>query len=123
MLGQRTQQSVKILLMIQLCLIVMMAIFCWVAGGEKAFYSALLAGGCCVFTTVVFAKIVFAKSGAQAAKNVVRAFYRAEAIKWLLTIVLITLVFAFIPVAAAAFFITFFVIQLSYWLALGMAKN
>ena len=54
---------------------------------------------------------------------IARSFYRAEAVKWLMTVVLMMLIFVFIPIAAGSFFATFCVMQLSYWTAPGLFKH
>lgn len=109
--------GVKALLLFQTVLMVSLAIVCYFINGEKAGYSAILAGFSCLLSTAVFASIVFKRTGAQAAKQIARSFYRAEAIKWIITIALMTFIFVFIPVAAGSFFATFCIMQLSYWIA------
>lgn len=121
--GKAAGRSVKTLLMFQMGLMVMMAVLSGVVSGEKGLYSAFLAGVTCILSTLVFALIAFRKSGAKIAPSIVRAFYRAEAIKWLVTAVLLMLIFAFIPIAPSVFFATFCVMQLSYWVVLGLFKN
>lgn len=116
-------RGVKALLICQASLMIGMAMLCAFFSGIVALYSALLAGICCILSTAVFAAIVFGKSGAQAARLIARSFYRAEAAKWLITAILMMLIFTFIPIAAASFFATFCVMQLSYWAAPGLFKN
>lgn len=99
-----------------------MAIICGVLSGWLAFYSASLAGICCILSTVVFAAISFRKSGAKAAAQIARSFYRAEAVKWLITMIFMMVVFIFIPIVAGAFFSTFCIVQMAYWTAPGLFK-
>lgn len=116
-------QGLRTLLALQVGMLLGMAILCAMIDGLQAFYSSLLAGVCCMIATTVFGLIVLKKTGARAAKEIVRAFYRAEAIKWLVTAVLMMLIFEYIPITALAFFITFAVMQLSYLVAMGLVKQ
>lgn len=121
-LYQPAQRGVKALLLVQTGIMTGMSILCGILNGEKAFFSAISAGFCCIIPMIVFACMVFKKSGARAALSIARSFYRAEAVKWLLTAGLIVLVFAFIPIVGGSFFVTFCVMQLSYWVILGLLK-
>lgn len=116
-------RSVRLLLIVQLGLMMGMAILCGFLSGMLALFSAFLAGLCCIVTTVAFAVIVFKRGGAQSARLIARSFYRAEAVKWLITAMLMMLIFVFIPIVAGAFFATFCVMQLSYWVMLGKFRG
>lgn len=70
-----------------------------------------------VLVNFVFATIVFRKSGAQAARDIQRAFVFGESLKLLLTIGLLILVFTLLPVQAPAVLIGFAIIVLSQWFA------
>lgn len=99
-----------------------MMILCGMLSGWLAAYSASLAGICCILSTAAFAAISFRKSGAKAAAEIARSFYRAEAVKWLITIMLMMVIFIFVPIVAGAFFATFVVVQMAYWVAPGLFK-
>lgn len=122
-LPKTASQGVKGLLNLQVGLMIGMTALCAVVIGQKAAYSAFLAGFCCVLATLVFVVIAFEKQGATKAREIVRSFYRAEAVKWFVTALLMLCVFVFVPIHAGAFFITFCVMQLSYWAVLGLFKN
>lgn len=121
-LNQAAWNGVRKLLWIQVALTVGMTVVCGLLNGLFASYSAGLAGICCVISTAVFAGIVFRKSGVQAAVQIARSFYRAEAVKWLITFTLLVAIFVFVPIVAGAFFATFFVVQMAYWVALGLFR-
>lgn len=85
-------------------------------GLNKSAYSLLLGCLTCIIPTGCFAIKFFAYTGAQAARQIVRSFYRAELIKWLLTASLFALIFNFIPVQPLLFFMSFIGMQTSFWL-------
>ena len=121
-LNQTAWSGVKALLLVQVGLTVGMAVICGMLSGRLAFYSAGLAGICCVLSTAAFAAIVFRKTGAHAVVQIARSFYRAEAVKWLITIGLMMVVFIFVPIVAGAFFATFCIVQMAYWFSPGLFK-
>ncbi|MFE8070399.1 F0F1 ATP synthase subunit I [Marinobacteraceae bacterium S3BR75-40.1] len=83
-----------------------------------AAYSALLGGLIFFLPNIYFAHKTFAHSGARAARQIVSAFYKGEAVKLLLAAVLFALVFKYVrPIDEAALFITFAVMLMSNWLA------
>ena len=88
----------------------------------KAAYSAMLGGLVAIIPNGVFAYRLFARGGAQAANKIVSALYRGEAIKLLITILLLMLVFRFIPVVALAFFATYILALLVFWVFLLRVK-
>lgn len=119
-LNQAALSGVKKLLLVQVGLTLGMALICGVSNGWLAFFSASLAGICCLFSTAAFAAIMFRKAGARAAMQIARSFYRAEVIKWLMMVSLMMMVFIFVPVVAGAFFATLCVVQMAYWAAPGL---
>ena len=121
-LNQATLRGVRALLAVQVGLTLLMGIFCGVFSGWLAVLSAGLAGICCILSTAAFAAICFRKSGARAAAEIARSFYRAEAVKWSITMILMMVVFIFIPIVAGAFFATFCIVQMAYWAAPGLFK-
>jgi ATP synthase protein I len=87
-------------------------------------YSAGLGLLIAVIPQLFFAKKVFAKQGARAAKQIIRAFYLGEAIKWSLTFALFAIVFVNIKPDASALISTFAITQIVVPLfALLVIKN
>jgi len=85
--------------------------------GKVHAYSALLGGLICALPTWYFARKTFAHSGARAARQIVNAFYRGEAIKLVLTAVLFALVYLLVkPLEPAAMLIAFILVQMTNWL-------
>lgn len=91
---------------------------CWLSGDTVLAYSSLLGGMVCFLPNLYFAWQVFLHQGAQAAKQIVKSFYRAEAVKFGLTAVLFALVFILVrPLNPISFFLTYAVVQVVHWLA------
>lgn len=88
-------------------------------------YSVLLGGLTCVLPNIYFARWAFRYSGAQAASEVARSFYRGEAGKFVLTVCLFAGVFnAVKPLAIEAFFLMYvFMMVLNWMLALRLSKR
>ncbi len=85
-----------------------------------AVYSALLGGLIAVGPNAYFARWAFRFSGARAASDVARSFYRGEAGKFLLTTLLFAGVFALVkPINAVVIFLAYiFMMALNWVLAL-----
>lgn len=58
----------------------------------------LVGGLIAVLPNLLFATLAFAKAGASAARQIQKAFYLGETLKWLLTIVLFVLVYLYLKV-------------------------
>nr|WP_256385720.1 F0F1 ATP synthase subunit I [Hahella sp. CCB-MM4] len=81
-------------------------------------YSALMGGLICALPNSYFVYRSFAFRGAQAARHIVKNFYRAEAVKLGLTALLFGLVFKFVqPLEPASLFLAFFIVQIVHWFA------
>lgn|GEM_PF-5939640 len=116
-MNKTAERGIFLLLFSQLGLTGIAALLGWLLEGRAAFYSAWLAGFCCIVPNAVFSFIAFSKAGARAAFKIVRSFYRAEALKWMLTAWMMAMIFAFVPISGASFFITFAVVQSVFWVA------
>ena len=80
--------------------------------------SALLGVAIAVIANGYFARKVFAfRASSRFAKKMVGSFYRAQAMKMMITAVMFALCFAFVPVCAGAFFAGYILVQLSVWLS------
>ncbi|MEE4244065.1 MAG: ATP synthase subunit I [Kangiellaceae bacterium] len=75
--------------------------------GFHSSWSLLCGGLISVIPSLLFTIKAFQHSGAQAARDVMRAFYFGEALKFLLTIVLFVIVLTLLPVVAVASLIGF----------------
>ncbi|MEE8059183.1 MAG: ATP synthase subunit I [Pseudomonadales bacterium] len=88
-------------------------------------YSAFLGGLIAIAPNAYFACRAFQYSGAQAAGDVARSFYRGEAGKFLLTTIMFAGVFALIkPLEVVVIFLTYSVMMAFNWiLALRFIKH
>ena len=88
-------------------------------------YSILLGGLICLAPNIYFTRWAFRYSGAQAASEVARSFYRGEAGKFVLTVCLFAGVFIAIkPLVIEAFFLMYiFMMVLNWMLALRLSKR
>ena len=102
---------------LQTSLTMILAIIFYVFMDIKTAYSALLGGLICTFTSWCFAHKMFKFHGAQQSNRIVKSFYAAEGTKWILTFLLFSMVFVFIPVSGAVFFVSYIMVQALFWLA------
>lgn len=91
--------------------------------GKQAALSALIGGLVAIIPDACFAWMIFRYSGARAARQIVNSFYKGAGLKFLLLIVLLSLVFMYWTVVPLAFFLAFFVAQLGYWILPWLTKN
>lgn len=108
----------------QLSVLLAISASCLLIGTNFA-YSVLLGGLIAVGPNAYFAYWAFRYSGAQAASNVARAFYRGEAGKFLQTTLLFAGVFILIkPLNVVAVFLAYiFMMALNWILALRLLKR
>jgi len=116
------RQQAKKLLLIQMIIIILIAGL----GLFKEFKVAiaLLSGGMAVFlSNLYFAYKVFAKSGAQANKQVVRAFYLGETVKIVISVSLLAIAFALLPGTEMFVLVGYILALLFQWLAPVIVKT
>ena len=122
-MNKAARNGIKRLLIGQLVLTGFMTLVFAGAQGVQSAYSAVLGGVVCILPNLYFALKLFRYDGAQAAGNIIKAFYKGEAAKLLITIALFALIFKFIPIEALAFFVTFIVVQFLFWIAPWLFVN
>ena len=86
--------------------------------GKEAALAALSGGWTAVLANLYFALQAFRHSGAQASRDIVRAFYQGEAGKFVIVILLLLATFKLLPGArenAAIIFTAFFVVYGVAW--------
>ncbi len=116
------QRQAKKLLMLQAILIVIVASLGWIK--ELKVAMALLSGGIAVLLpNCYFTYKAFSKSGAQAMKQVVNAFYFGEAAKINLSAVLLIVVFILFPGFEGYILIGYIIALLSQFLAPVVIKS
>ncbi|MFI4963327.1 MAG: ATP synthase subunit I [Legionellales bacterium] len=115
--GKRSKPDIRRLWLVQLGVTLLLAgFFAW-AYNSNAAKSALLGGMVCIIPNAYFALKLFKHQGARAAKQIVNSFYKAEALKIILSIFLFTAVFVLCRITPLAFFVSYIVVQTTHWLA------
>lgn len=115
--NSKGQRGAVLLLACQMGLTIIFSIVLAVIFGQLYALSAFLGGMVCIIPNGYFAWNVFRFNGAKAAKKIANSFYKGEAIKFFLTVVLFTLVFKWFDIAPLAFFMTYIMGCLVYWLS------
>lgn len=100
---------------VQISVVVVITAFCATFFSYNAAISAGLGGLVCIIPNVYFAVKLFQYEGARSAQKIVKAFYKGEAVKIILSIILFTLVFVFCKVTPLAFFTTYIAVQMTHW--------
>ena len=117
MKNQQGLQGAKRLLAWQLGITLLLASIAIVVSGLTAAVSALLGGSVSIVPNAYFARKLFRHQGAHAAKQIVSSFYKGEASKIALSIVMFALVFKFFIITPLIFFIVYIVVQMLFWFA------
>ena len=119
--GQKTDRMrppVHRLVLVQLGLTLAMAIAGYLMAGLVMAYSALLGGLTYTLPNALFTQQVFRYRPARAIGSIVKAFYRGEVVKLVLTALCFAAVFKWAdPLDARMFFITFILVLLTNSLA------
>ncbi|WP_233586656.1 ATP synthase subunit I [Legionella sp. km772] len=109
--------------LVQLGLVLLLTAICAVKFNINSAYSALLGGLVCIIPNALFARKLFKYQGARAAKQIVNNFYKGEALKIILSIILFTLVFIFCKITPLAFFASYVLVLMTHWLAPWIIVN
>lgn len=110
-------EGAKRLFLAQLSTILMFSISVLFICGSYTSISIFLGGMMSVLPTAYFAKMAFKYNGAREAQQIVKSFYKGEAIKILLTISAFTLIFKTLHIVPSAFMVGFIVAQMMFWFA------
>jgi ATP synthase protein I len=114
---QLIKHGIVRLWLVQLGTILVISTLCAVTYGVNPAISALLGGMVCFVPNVYFARRLFKYQGARSAKKIVNGFYRAEAIKIVLSMLLFTAVFVWVEITPLAFFVSYIMILMTHWFA------
>ncbi|MEE4380148.1 MAG: ATP synthase subunit I [Candidatus Competibacteraceae bacterium] len=112
------RQATTKILVIQLVITCVAAIFCLFLADLKAACSASLGGGISLIVTGYFAVQVFSTGGDFSAARIATRFYVGEVIKIALTAVLFGITIIWLDVAFLPLFLTYAATLLAYWLVL-----
>lgn len=113
--NQQGLYALKRLVILQLGLTLLISIAVAAIFDVKTAGSALLGALVCVIPNICFGHMAFKHRGARAAKKIVSSFYKGEALKMILTIILFALVFINHKVVPLVFFLTYIIVQLAHW--------
>lgn len=114
---QLSKRGIVRLWLIQLGATLVLAALCALIFGANAAVSALLGGMVCVVPNAYFARKLFKYQGARSAKQIVNSFYKGEAMKIILSVLLFTAVFVWIKITPLAFFAAYIMILMTHWFA------
>lgn len=105
------------LLLIQFGVAMLIAVVSQLVSGRTAAFSAIVGGLVCVVPNACFVRNLFKHNGARAARQIVNGFYKGEALKLTLSIVLFALVFKFLKINPLVFFVAYIAAQMVFWFA------
>lgn len=115
--NQLSKRGIVRLWLIQLSTTLVFAALCAVTNGANAASSALLGGMICVIPNAYFARKLFKYQGARAARQIVNSFYKGEAVKIILSVLLFAAVFMWVKITPWAFFVSYIIILMTHWFA------
>lgn len=120
MVDKLAKKSLKhglMLLIFQLLIVFFITLISTVFFSAKFGYSALAGGLTFLLPNFIFVLMAFAHAGASKSKLVVRGFFAGEAIKFFLTVILLTVFLKYGTLSLTAFYISFSLLIMSQWLA------
>ncbi len=111
-------QVTRRITLIQLLVTLAIAAISLVLSTVQAAGSALIGGGISTLVSFYFASKVFSVRLGAPAAEIAQAFFVGETVKLLLTVVLLSAVFLWLPVAPLPLLLAYIATLLAYWLAL-----
>jgi ATP synthase protein I len=115
--NQHGLRGARRLLVCQLSMTMLVATIAALFWSMTAARSALLGGLVSIVPTAYFATTLFKHQGARAARQIVNSFYKGEALKIALTVILFALVFKFINIIPLVFLSVYIMVQMVFWFA------
>ncbi len=117
MSGQLAVAGVKQLFKLQVAVMFVLLVIAMAFGGVFAAKSALAGALVFLIPNGIFARNIFKHKGASSAKQIVKAFYKGESFKIVLSIFLFAAVFSIFRVQPLVFFAVYITMQFMLWLA------
>jgi ATP synthase protein I len=105
------------LLACQIAITLLLAIIFTLLLGLMAGESAVLGGLVSIVPNAYFARKIFRHQGARAARQIANSFYKGEASKIALSIIMFALVFKYFKIIPLVFFVVYIVAQMVMWFA------
>ena len=118
-----TANGFKRLWLLQLAVLLVLGLAAFYFFSIRAGLSVLLGGLVGLIPNILFAKRLFKYQGAHAAKRIVNAFYQAEAIKIVISVLLFAFIFLWVKIDHIAFFLGYIVILVSHWFSPFVIMN
>ncbi|MDF1758452.1 MAG: ATP synthase subunit I [Legionellaceae bacterium] len=109
--------GVRLLFLIQLSLAMIVSIIAGAFLGKIAAQSAMLGAFTYIIPNAFYARKMFRHKGAKSAKKIVNSFYKAEALKFALSMVLFAAVFVLCNINPLIFFGAYISMQVVIWFA------
>lgn len=121
--SQLSKQGIMRLWVVQFCILIGYSLLCGLLLSANAAKSALLGGLVCLIPNAYFAIKVFKYQGARAARQIVNGFYKGEALKIGLSVLLFTAVFIWCKITPLAFFSSYVLVLMTHWFAPWIIVN
>lgn len=118
-----TAKYLRRLVSLQIVVMLALILVALATSGMFAAKSALAGALAFIIPNAVFVHNVFQYQGASAAKKIVRAFYKGEGVKLLLSILLFSIIFNFVKIAPLVFFGVYFCMQMLAWFTPFVIKD
>jgi ATP synthase protein I len=116
-LARHGRTTAYTLILMQTLAVLVASFIFFLAMGTKAGWSALWGGVISIGPNFIFATLAFRNAGASAAKEVLTDFFRGEALKLVLVIVLFGVVFNLLDVIYLPLFVTYVLAIVLHWLS------
>ena len=120
---QLNKRGIIRLWLVQCGVTTVIAAICSLFISNNAAYSALLGGIVCIIPNAYFAITLFKYQGARAAKQIVNSFYKGEALKIILSVLLFAVVFIWCRITPLAFFSSYILVMMTHWFAPWIMVN
>lgn len=111
-------QVTRRITLIQLLVTLAIAAASLILSTVQAAWSALIGGGVSTLVSFYFASKVFSVRLGSPAAKIAQAFFVGETVKLLLTVMLLSAAFLWLPVAPLPLLLAYIATLLAYWLAL-----
>lgn len=104
----------------QLIVTLIAGIIAYLSLGRLAAWSAFIGGMVNILPSMLFAHFVFRHLGATSNRQIVKNFYRGEALKIIFSVMLFAMVFIKLNVLPLVFFLTYIAVQVVHWFSSSM---
>ncbi len=89
----------------------------------QAAYSLLLGGALCLLANVIVAYGIFPRVGRRGSLRILKRFFVAEALKYLITVLAMIALFKWVPLNPLAFFVGYILAQTVFWFSPLLTKT